>query len=104
MAVLKAFADVLQECHEKRRNGALYVSVAAASDHLIRFFLKDGEVCFLSYGTVKDRECLDILGCYDFGKAVFFDGIKAPGVTPGLPRTKEIIEALRKSGKKVEIG
>ncbi len=102
MAVLKSFADVLQEYCTAKKTGALFVSVAEASENLVRFYFKDGDIYNLSYGPVKDRECLDILECYNLGKAVYFDGMKAPSVSAGLPKTAEIIAKIRNSGKQIQ--
>lgn len=103
MAVLKQFSDVLQDCAVKKKTGALFVAVAGQSENLVRFFFKEGDICNLSYGPAKDAECLDILECYDFGKAVYFDGMKPPAVCDKLPPTKEIIARIAKCGKQVMI-
>lgn len=103
MAALKAFADVLKEFHDAKKNGALFVSVAATSENLVRFYFKDGEICYLSYGPTRDKECLDILDCYDMCKAVYFEGMKPPAISSDLPKTEAIIEKFRKAGKQVDI-
>ncbi len=103
MAIQKLFADVLEDCHAGKKTGALFVSVTEASENLIRFYFKEGNIYSVSYGPVKDRECLDILDCYDLGKVVYFDGLKTPAGSPGLPSTEEIIKNARKSGKTVLI-
>jgi hypothetical protein len=103
VATLKLFADVLQECHTEKKTGALFVTVAEASENLIRFYFKDGNIYSISYGQAKDKECIEILDCYDLGKTVYFDGLKAPSATPGLPSTEEIITTVRKSGKQVQV-
>ncbi len=103
MAALKLFADVLQGYYAGKKTGALFVSVAEASENLVRFYFKEGTIYSLSYGPVKDKECIDIIDCYNFGKAVYFDGLKAPISSSNLPPTEEIIEIVRKSGKNVQI-
>ena len=103
MAVLREFADVLQDFHEKKKNGALFVSVAVTSENLIRFYFRDGEIYHLCYGTTSDRECLDILDCYDLDKAVYFDGMKSAIASSGLPRTRDLITQIRRKGKNVVI-
>ena len=103
MATQKLFADVLQGYLSEKKTGALFVSVAEASENLIRFFFKDGVIYSLSYGPIKDKECLDILDCYDLGKVVYFDGLKTPSASPACPRTDDIINAVRKSGKEVQV-
>jgi len=103
MAVMKPFVDVLQGYYAGKKTGALYVAVAGGSENLVRVYFKEGEIYCLSYGPVKDKECLDILDCYDFGKAVFFEGMKAPAVSPDLPKTQDIISMIKKSGKQIQI-
>ncbi len=103
MAVLKMFADVLEECHAGKKTGALFVSVAETSENLVRFYFQDGKITSISYGTAKDRECLDILDCYNLGKAVYFDGMKIAAASNSLPKTPEIIAAMRKAGKQVQM-
>ncbi len=102
MATLKLFADVLQEYHAGKKTGALFVTVAEASENLIRFYFKDGNIYSMSYGQAKDKECIEILDCYDLGKIVYFDGLKTPSASPGLPSTGEIINRVRTSGKQVQ--
>lgn len=104
MATERLFADVLQECHDAKKTGALFVSVTAESENLIRFYFKDGEIIHLNYGPINDRECLDILDCYDLNKAVFFSSHKAPVTASNLPKTMSIIASIKKSGKKVLMG
>lgn len=103
MAALKLFADVLQEYHEAKKTGALFVSVAEASENLVRFYFRDGNIYSMSYGPVKDKECFDILDCYSFGKIVYFDGMKGPQASSDLPPTKDILAMVRKCGKQVQV-
>lgn len=103
VATLKLFADVLQEYHAGKKTGALFVTVAEASENLIRFYFKDGNIYSISYGPAKDKECLEILDCYDLGKIVYFDGLKTTSVSSDLPSTGEIINMARKSGKQVQV-
>ncbi len=104
MAALKLFADVLDQYHKEKKTGALYVSITGSSENLIRFYFKDGDIYCLTYGPAKDRECLDILDCYDLGKAVFFAGMKSPTAPTGnLPNTDQIIAQARKCGKQVQV-
>lgn len=103
MAVVKLFADVVEEYYRAKKTGAMFVEIAGRSENLIRFFFKDGNICNLSFGPAKDRECLDVLDCYEFQKVVLFDGMKAPTVCESLPSTQEIIDKMRACGKKVEV-
>jgi len=101
MATEKLLADLLQEHRAARKTGALYISVQETSENLVRFYFKEGELYHLSYGPVKDRELLDILDCYNFGKTVYFEGLTAPSPASDFPRTDVIIAKLIKSGKRV---
>jgi hypothetical protein len=103
MAVLTMFADVLQEHHTGKKTGALFVSVAEASENLIRFYFQEGTIYSISFGTARDRECLDIIDCYNLGKAVYFDGMKIASSSRNLPETPEIIAAIRAAGKQVQM-
>ena len=88
---------------QQATTGALFVTVAEASENLIRFYFNDGNIYSMSYGQAKDKECIEILDCYDLGKVVYFDGLKAPSPSPGLPSTGEITALVRKSGKQVQV-
>ncbi|MDH4162163.1 MAG: hypothetical protein OEW15_05665 [Nitrospirota bacterium] len=103
MAAMRLFADVLEEYHQSKKTGAMFVEIAGKSENLVRFFFKDGELCNLSFGPAKDRECIDILECYEFQKVVMFDGMKSPVICENLPPTRDIIEKMRACGKQVEI-
>ena len=103
MATSRLFADVLQEYHARKKTGALFISVMEASENLIRVYFQEGRITSLSYGTARDGECLDILDCYNLGKAVYFDGMKTPVVSAKLPATPEIISLMRNSGKQIQM-
>lgn len=103
MPTEKLLADVLQEYAQARKTGALYVSVTAASENLVRFYFRDGIIYHISYGPLQDKECLDVLDCYDFGRTAFFSGLKTASVSSNLPKTEEIIALLRKNSKKVQL-
>ena len=103
MTVSKLFADVLQECHAGKKTGALFISIAEESENLLRIYFKEGTIYSISYGPAKDKECLDILDCYNLGKAVYFEGMKAPQASADLPPTDAIISSVRKNGKEVQV-
>ena len=63
---------------------------------------KKGRSASLSYGPIKDRECLDILDCYTLGKAVYFDGMKAPMESANLPKTDVIIAMVKRKGTQIQ--
>jgi len=97
------FADVLQKLHEERKTGALFVTVDQSKDCPVRFWFEGGEIRRLSYGPLRGRECMDLLNCYDFGIAIFLDGMKTPLDADGqIPGTPGLISDLRKTGKTVE--
>lgn len=102
MAISKRFSDLLKDCQAGKRTGAVVVTVAEASDNLIRFYFHEGRIASISYGTAKDRDCLDIFDCYTPGKATYLDGMKAPSFSTSLPETNEIIERIERTGKQVQ--
>jgi hypothetical protein len=96
------FADVLQELHEDRKTGALFVTVVQSTQYLVRFWFENGEIRRLSYGPLRGGECMELLDCYDFGNAIFYDGMKTPfGADRQIPRTPGFISDLRKTGKTI---
>jgi len=97
------FADVLQELHESRKTGALFVSVVQSKEYLVRFWFEGGEIRRLSYGPLRGKACMELLDCYDFGKAIFYEGMKTTLNTDRqMPRTPGIIVDIRNTGKTIE--
>lgn len=94
------FADVLERIHREKKTGLLNITVRQSSQYLVRVYFREGNISRLSYGPLSGKECLDLLDCYDFGKAVFFEGMKAPN---DLPATENIISQVRNGGKTIEI-
>jgi len=95
-------ADVLQEFYATRKTGALFIVVKQSSEYLVRFYLEGGEILRVSYGPLKGRECLGLLDCYDFHKAVFFYGMKTPRASDGdMPMTSNVISIMRSTGKTI---
>ncbi len=101
MAGSKLLADVLQELNTGKKTGALFISVTEASENLVRFYFREGNIYTVSYGPLKDKECLDILDCYSFNKIIYFEGLKSPQASSDLPSTADIISMIRKGGKEV---
>jgi hypothetical protein len=99
----KLIADVLQEFHTTGKTGALFIVVKQSSEYLVRFYLEGGEILRVSYGPLRGRECLSILDCYDFNKAVFFLDMKTPRASNGdMPITSNVISILRSTGKTID--
>jgi hypothetical protein len=65
-------------------------------------YFSNGAICRLSYGPLHGRECLEFLEYYDFGEAVYLDGMKAPHTTDSLS-TDDIIAAVRETGKTIHV-
>lgn len=98
------FADILQELHDARRTGALYVRILETSEDLYRMFFKNGNICHIRYGSAVGRDCIDILEYYNLVGATYFDGMNAPyDATSELPDTEQIISAIRSFNKKVSM-
>ena len=65
MPISKLIANLLQEkCAAKKTHG-LFAAVAHASENLIRFCSKEGNIYSMSSGPIKDRNHLDILDCHN---------------------------------------
>jgi hypothetical protein len=104
MAGEQMLGDVMRELCDKKKSGALYVSVVETSEDLIRVYFEKGEIYHLRYGTAIGNDCLDILEFYDLYSATFFDGIRAPDVpAKDLPATREIVTRITGFNKKVKV-
>lgn len=96
------FADILQELHDAKKTGALYVRILETSEDLYRIFFRNGNICHIRYGSAVGKDCLDILEYYNLVGATFFDGINAPARTAtDLPDTEQIISLVRSLDKRV---
>ncbi len=100
----KLFADVIQNLHDAKKSGALYVSIVETSEDLVRIYLRNGDIYHIRYGTAIGKDCLDILEYYNLWGATFFEDIEAPGgVVSDIPKTTEIISMLRGLNKTVKM-
>jgi hypothetical protein len=104
MAEERTLGEVMRELSDKKKSGALYVSVVATSEDLIRIYFEKGEIYHLRYGTAVGNDCLDILEYYDLYSATFFEGISAPdAAAKDLPLTGQIIARISGLDKKVKV-
>ena len=104
MAKERPFADVLQEIYDGKKNGALFVDIYESSEDLMRFYFKNGEIYYLTYGSAVGQDCIDIIEYYTLRNATYFDGVLAPeGSVHAKFPTKKFIEAIRKTYKKVRV-
>jgi hypothetical protein len=100
----KILSELVDELHDAKKNGALYISVVETSEDLIRIYFKDGLIYHMRYGTAIGRDCLDILEYYNLYSATFFEGIQAPDKpATDLPTTGEMLARIRTLDKKVKI-
>lgn len=104
MAKSRMLADVLQELHDSRESGQLFVNVVESSEDLIRIYLKDGEIYCFSYGSAAGEDAMDIIEYYTLGNATFLSGSTPPAgtATSTLP-TERFINMMRKADKKVRV-
>lgn len=99
----RLLGDVMLELYDKKKSGALYVSVVETSEDLIRIYFEKGEIYHLRYGTAIGNDCLDILEFYELYSATFFEGITAPDApAKDLPPTRSIIARINGLNKKVK--
>jgi hypothetical protein len=100
----RMLGDVMRELSDKKKSGALYVSVVETSEDLIRIYFEKGEIYHLRYGTAIGNDCLDILEFYDLYSATFFEGIMAPDApAKDLPSSREIIDRISGFNKKLKV-
>jgi hypothetical protein len=104
MARIRGFADVLRELHETKKSGQLFVLVAQSSEDLIRIYLKNGEIYYVSYGSAIGQDALDIIEYYTFDNATFLEG-SAPSAGVGALnlKTEKFISLMEKADKKVRV-
>jgi hypothetical protein len=104
MAEERMLGEVMRELYDKKKSGALYVSVIETSEDLIRIYFEKGEIYHLRYGTAIGNDCLDILEFYGLYSATFFEGISAPDThAKDLPTTREIVARITGFDKKVKV-
>lgn len=104
MADEQMLGDVMRGLCDKKKSGALYVSVVATSEDLIRIYFEKGEIYHLRYGTAIGNDCLDILEFYDLYSATFFEGISAPDArAKDLPPTERILSRISGLNKNVKV-
>ncbi len=96
-------ADVLEEYHRSEKTGVLYISVAMASECLIRLYFRGGEIVHLLFGQAAGNECLQILECYNLDSALFYENVHAKQSSPDIPSTKEIIDCVRRRNCRVRL-
>lgn len=104
MAKIRDFADMLKEFHEARKSGQLFVKVVESSEDLIRIYLKNGEIYYVSYGSAIGQDALDIIEYYTFDTATFVEGSAAPaGTAASKFQTEKFISLMRKADKSVRV-
>lgn len=104
MAKIRGFADVLRELHEAKKSGQLFVQVIESSEDLIRIYLKNGDIFYVSYGSATGQDALDIVEFYTFDNATFVEGsAPPPGVAASAFQTKKFISLMAKADKKVRV-
>jgi hypothetical protein len=97
------FGDLLQEMARDRKTGALYVSIVEASEDMVRFYFRNGEIYHLRYGSAIGKDCLDIIEFYTLGSASFYEGFAAPDKpAENLPKTDDIIAQLSRNRQMVK--
>lgn len=104
MAKVRSFADVLKELHDAKKSGSLFVNVVESSEDLIRIYIKNGEIFYMTYGSAIGQDCMDIIEYYTLGNATFFEGLAAPaGIVPSKFPTEKFIAIMRSADKTVRV-
>ena len=96
------FGNVLQDFYKRKKTGSLFAVVNRNTEHTVRFYFVKGEIHHLSFGTLRGNECLERLNSYDFGMAVFCNGLRPPrSFLSDLPETEKVIEAVKSMKKTI---
>ena len=96
--------NMIKDLYDKKKSGALYVSVVETSEDLIRIYFKKGEIYYLSYGSAIGQDAMEIIEYYTLQNATFFEGLAAPeGTTASKFPTQKFIAMLEKTMKKVRV-
>lgn len=104
MARIRSFADVLRELHAAKKSGQLFVLVVESSEDLIRIYLKNGEIYYVSYGSAIGQDALDIIEYYRFDNATFLEGSAPPaGAVASNFQAGKFISLMEKTDKKVRV-
>ncbi len=103
MAKLRDFGDMLQEFHDARKNGQLFVKVVQSSEDLIRIYLRKGDIYYVSYGSAIGQDALDVVEYYTFDNATFVEGSAPPAGPAASFRTDKFISLMRKANKTVKV-
>ncbi len=104
MAQERYLADVLQELRDAKKTGALFINVQESSEDLMRMYLKNGDLYYLTYGSAIGDDVMEIIEFYTLRNATFFDGVAAPaGSVPVNFPMKKFIATLRNAFKKVRV-
>ncbi len=96
--------DVLQDLREQKKTGALFITVEQSKDCLLRLWFVEGEILRFSYGPLDGKDCLDLLDSYDYGKAVFLEGMTSLcAADVDHPQTESAITFFLSAEKTVEV-
>ena len=88
----------------KISSNSLFITVLQSSEDLIRIYLKNGEIFYLTYGSAIGQDALDIIEYYALRNATFFEGLEAPAGIAALKfPTKKFIDTMRKAYKRVRM-
>ncbi|MBI5026452.1 MAG: hypothetical protein HZC12_06960 [Nitrospirae bacterium] len=74
---------------QKRETGMLSVKLEG-QEHLLKIYLNDGEITFISLGHLRNEECIEKIGNTTSLGFNFIEGMKPPKTSP-VPLTEKLI-------------
>jgi hypothetical protein len=99
MNPMATFANIAADIVQKKQTGLLSV-VAKNGEHHVKIFFAEGEIYYITYGDLKDADCLGACETLELSECFFTSGTKI--ITNGkcpVP-TSTIIEHLKKCMEK----
>jgi hypothetical protein len=95
MNPMATFADITAEITQKKQTGLLSV-VAKNGKHHVKIFFAEGEIYYLTYGDLKDADCLGVCETLELSECFFTSGTKITTNGKCPVPTSTIIDHLKK--------
>lgn len=92
---MTTFADIAAHIIQAKQTGMLSV-IVKNGEHHVKIFFAQGEIYYLSYGDLKDADCLAACETLQLGKCIFTAGAKMTANAKCSTPTSAIVERLKK--------
>lgn len=94
----KNLADIIENLYENKSTGLLTI-IFASDKNLFRFYFKNGDIYYLSFGFKKGAQCLNEIASRQPISYNFIPQISVDITNNDIPQTEEIIKNLRGMNK-----